>query len=38
MKEVNALNSVAKFHEVFKHPINNGPTIPDIKRCDLPKV
>jgi predicted HAD superfamily Cof-like phosphohydrolase len=35
MKEVNALNGVVKFHEVFKHPILNAPIIPDKKRCDL---
>jgi predicted HAD superfamily Cof-like phosphohydrolase len=35
MKEVESLNSVAKFHEVFKHPINEVPGIPDKKRCDL---
>jgi predicted HAD superfamily Cof-like phosphohydrolase len=35
MKEVNALNGVVKFHEVFKHPIQNSPIIPDKKRCDL---
>jgi predicted HAD superfamily Cof-like phosphohydrolase len=35
MKEVNALNGVVKFHEVFKHPIQNAPIIPDKKRCDL---
>jgi predicted HAD superfamily Cof-like phosphohydrolase len=35
MKEVKALNSVVKFHEVFKHPIQNEPIIPHKKRCDL---
>ncbi len=35
MKEVNALNGVVKFHEVFKHPIQNAPIIPDKKRCNL---
>ena len=35
MKEVNALNGVGKFHEVFKHPIEKTPIIPDKKRCDL---
>jgi predicted HAD superfamily Cof-like phosphohydrolase len=35
MKEVEALNGVAKFHEVFKHPIKKNPDIPDKKRCDL---
>lgn len=35
MKEVNALNGVVKFHEVFKHPIQKVPGIPDKKRCDL---
>ena len=35
MKEVNALNGVVKFHEVFKHPIQNTPIIPAKVRCDL---
>jgi predicted HAD superfamily Cof-like phosphohydrolase len=35
MKEAEALNNVEKFHEVFKHPILDTPTIPDKKRCDL---
>ena len=35
MKEANALNGVIKFHEVFKHPIQKTPGIPDKKRCDL---
>ncbi len=35
MKEVDALNGVAKFHEVFKHPIQKAPGIPDKKRCAL---
>jgi len=35
MKEVNALNSVAEFHQVFKHPIKQDPIIPDQDRCDL---
>ena len=35
MKEANALNGVIKFHEVFKHPVQNSPVIPDNKRCDL---
>ena len=35
MKEAEAMNNVAKFHEVFKHPILDTPTIPDKKRCDL---
>ena len=35
MKEVNALNGVVKFHEVFKHPIQNAPVIPDKSRCEL---
>ena len=35
MKEVNALNGVVKFHEVFKHPIQNAPIIPDKSRCEL---
>lgn len=35
MKEAEALNNVKKFHEVFKHPILDKPTIPEKKRCDL---
>jgi predicted HAD superfamily Cof-like phosphohydrolase len=35
MKEANALNDVTRFHEVFKHPIQELPVIPDKKRCDL---
>lgn len=35
MKEANALNDVARFHEVFKHPILDKPTIPARKRYDL---
>lgn len=35
MKEVNTLNGVAKFHDLFKHPIQKAPGIPDKKRCDL---
>ena len=35
MKEVNALSGVVKFHEVFKHPIQKTPVIPDKKRCEL---
>ena len=35
MKEANALNGVIKFHEVFKHPVQKSPVIPDKKRCDL---
>ncbi len=29
------LEQVAKFHELFKHPIEKNPTIPDEKRCSL---
>ncbi len=35
MKEVTALNSVARFHEVFQHPIEPQPVIPAKKRCAL---
>ncbi|RLD25256.1 MAG: hypothetical protein DRI71_00025 [Bacteroidetes bacterium] len=35
MKEAEALNNVAKFHEVFKHPVLGKPIIPAKKRCDL---
>ena len=35
MKETKALNSVAKFHEVFQHPILEKPTIPSKQRSEL---
>ncbi len=35
MKEPSALNSVARFHQVFKHPIEKHPVIPAQSRCDL---
>jgi predicted HAD superfamily Cof-like phosphohydrolase len=35
MKEADALNSVRRFHEIFKHPIEPKPIIPDRKRSDL---
>ncbi len=35
MKEVDALSSVETFHQIFKHPIEQNPIIPDNKRCDL---
>ena len=35
MKEPNALNDVSEFHQTFKHPILDDPTIPDKKRCEL---
>jgi predicted HAD superfamily Cof-like phosphohydrolase len=35
MKELNALDDVAQFHKVFKHPIQKKPVIPEKKRCDL---
>ena len=35
MKEPNALNDVSEFHQTFKHPILDQPTIPDKKRCEL---
>ena len=35
MKEVKALEGVARFHQVFKHPIENNPIIPTKKRSDL---
>ena len=35
MKEVKALEGVARFHKVFKHPIEQDPIIPSKKRCDL---
>ena len=35
MDEPKPLNSVAKFHSTFKHPIVEKPSIPDEKRCNL---
>ncbi len=35
MKQPDALNLVADFHRVFKHPILTSPTIPDENRCKL---
>jgi len=35
MKQPDALNLVAKFHHVFKHPVLNEPTIPAEDRCKL---
>jgi len=35
MKEVKALAGVTRFHQVFKHPIEQDPIIPAKKRCDL---
>lgn len=34
-KEPNALNDVSEFHETFKMPIENEPTIPPQNRCQL---
>lgn len=35
MKESNALQQVAEFHKLFKHPVLNSPTIPSHDRIDL---
>lgn len=35
MKQPDALNLVAEFHNTFKHPILESPTIPDENRCKL---
>lgn len=35
MQDPKSLTSVAKFHQTFKHPILDEPTIPAKKRCDL---
>ena len=35
MKESQALNHVAEFHNTFKHPIQSEPFIPERQRCDL---
>ena len=35
MKDPKALTDVATFHEVFKHPILDKPTIPSKERCTL---
>lgn len=35
MKQPDALNMVAAFHETFKHPILPEPTIPSEDRCKL---
>jgi predicted HAD superfamily Cof-like phosphohydrolase len=35
MRQPDALNLVADFHNTFKHPILDSPTIPDETRCKL---
>lgn len=35
MRDPKALSDVAKFHELFNHPILQGPAIPSEKRCNL---
>jgi predicted HAD superfamily Cof-like phosphohydrolase len=35
MKQPDALNLVAEFHQTFKHPILSSPTIPSEDRCKL---
>lgn len=35
MTDPKTLSAVAEFHQTFKHPILDHPTIPDEKRCKL---
>lgn len=35
MKQPDSLNQVAEFHQTFKHPILDKPTIPGENRCKL---
>jgi len=35
MKQPDSLNQVAEFHQTFKHPILDKPTIPNENRCKL---
>lgn len=35
MKQPDALNLVAEFHNTFQHPVLSQPCIPDEKRCKL---
>lgn len=35
MQQPDALNQVAAFHQTFKHPILEAPTIPEENRCKL---
>ena len=35
IKDTNALNQVAEFHNTFKHPVIQNPAIPSRERCDL---
>lgn len=35
MKQPDALNQVAEFHQTFQHPILKTPAIPDENRCKL---
>lgn len=34
-RQLDALNQVADFHRLFKHPVVNEPSIPSAKRCEL---
>lgn len=34
-RQLDALNQVADFHRLFKHPVIDSPGIPDSKRCEL---
>jgi len=35
MNSPDSLDSVARFHETFQHPVLHKPTIPEKQRCDL---
>lgn len=35
MEDLKSLTQVAEFHRTFKHPILEGPNVPDSKRCQL---
>jgi predicted HAD superfamily Cof-like phosphohydrolase len=35
IKDTNALNQVAEFHNTFKHPVVASPAIPSKERCEL---
>ncbi len=35
MKKIDALNQVAAFHKLFKHPVLDKPQIPSKERCEL---
>ena len=35
MKQLDALNQVAEFHQTYRHPIEKKPVIPSPRRCKL---